>query len=340
LNVSPKNKKRRNDLLLRLVGDSTELVGAAPTSRLQLSAENSTVALIGTIDACNNLGALRLAEEQFRNERKTIMPSTRVGDIEIAYDIEGDGEPVVMINGIGADRGAWWMQVPVLAEHFQVITFDNRDVGETGPGDNPRPYPMRQFADDIAGLLDVLNVDFAHIVGASMGGAIAQEFAINYLERTKSVTIVCSWAKTDPWMFELMSQWDGIFERQGSLAWNRTSWLWVFTHRWYQSPESLQALIEVATNAEHPQSQESNKRQSDAFKAHDALERLGTIAAPAHVIAGTEDIYTPPRYSMEIANAIPGAQLSVIEDVGHGMFWEATEEFNRLLLEFLQGVGQ
>ncbi|MCC6674240.1 MAG: alpha/beta fold hydrolase, partial [Thermomicrobiales bacterium] len=105
------------------------------------------------------------------------MPKAKVGDLEIAYDLTGSGPPVAMINGIGSPRAGWALQVPALARHFTVLTFDNRDVGETRAGSDPKPYKMKQFADDLAGLMDAIGWPSAHIVGASMGGAITQEFA-------------------------------------------------------------------------------------------------------------------------------------------------------------------
>ena len=146
-----------------------------------------------------------------------LMPRAEVGDLAIVYDVQGTGPPVLMINGIGAARNGWGLQVPVFEQGFEVITFDNRDVGETGPGTNSASYSMQQFADDAAGLLDAVGIEAVHIVGASMGGAIAQEFAIAYPDRTRSVTIVCSWPKTDPWMDELMSQWDEVFRDPGDV---------------------------------------------------------------------------------------------------------------------------
>ena len=172
------------------------------------------------------------------------MPTARVADVDIAYDIAGPehAPPVLMINGLGADRPNWGLQVPALSEHFRVVTFDNRDVGQTGAGRKPHSYGMRQFADDAAGLLDHLGIARAHIVGASMGGTIAQEFALAYPERTAGLAIVCSWAKTDPWLAELFTDWEGIFAAQGQRAFARTSWLWVFTHRFYNTPGNLQTL--------------------------------------------------------------------------------------------------
>lgn len=269
------------------------------------------------------------------------MPKASVGDLEIAYDLIGTGPPVAMINGIGSPRAGWELQAPALAQYFTVLTFDNRDVGETGGGASPEPYPMRQFAADLAGLMDAIGWSSAHIVGASMGGAIAQEFAISYPSRTRSVSIVCSWPKSDPWMVELMTQWDQVFEHQGRVAWDRTTWLWVFTERFFNAePDPLPGLLRGSETMPFPQTFESYMRQSEAFKGHDALDRLSSIASPAHVIVGEEDIYTPLRYSLEIANAIPGATLTVIPEAGHGLFWEQTELFNRSLGNFLLDVEQ
>jgi 3-oxoadipate enol-lactonase len=265
------------------------------------------------------------------------MPKATVGDLHVAYDVHGSGEPVLMINGIGADRSGWGLQVPAISAEFQTITYDNRDVGETGPGGDGF-YPMKQFADDAAGLLDMLGIERAHIVGASMGGCIAQEFAISHPERTQSTTIICSWPQVDPWLAELWEQWEHIFRALGPVEWSRTTWLWVFTHRAYRDPGFLEGLLTSASAYPTPQTLEMYLRQSHAAKTFDALDRLSSITAPAHVICGGEDIFTPRRYSEEIAAAIPGSKLSVIPDVGHGMFWEATETFNSLVLTFIRSV--
>jgi len=266
------------------------------------------------------------------------MPKVAVGDLLVSYDEHGTGEPVLMINGIGADRNGWGLQVPAISAEFRAITFDNRDVGQTGPGSNQGTYAIRQFADDAAGLLAALGMDTAHIVGASMGGCIAQEFAISHPDRTRSATIICSWPRVDPWMAELWEQWEHLFEAQGALEWNRTTWLWVFTHRAYRDPAFLTGLLTGTAANPNPQTLEMYLRQSHAAKTFDALDRLPEITAPVHVICGGEDIFTPRRYSEEIAAAISGAKLSVMPGVGHGMFWESTEAFNELVLEFIRDV--
>lgn len=262
------------------------------------------------------------------------MPTATIGDLNVAYDVTGTGEPVLMLNGIGTPRAGWGSQVSAFAERHQVITLDNRDVGGTGAG-TIAEYTTDQFAHDAAGLLDHLGIDRAHVVGASMGGCIAQAFATLYPERTVTATIICSWGAVDPWMDELWDQWEGLFRDRGPVEWARTTWLWVFTHRAYAEPGFFDGLLAGAKADPNPQTLEMYLRQSRAARTHNLLDRLGSITAPSHVICGDEDFFTPVRYSVDIANAIPGATLSVMEEVGHGMFWEKTDDFNRLILDFL-----
>jgi len=269
------------------------------------------------------------------------VPFVRVGDLDVAYDALGpeDAPAVLMINGLGADRTAWRLQTPALGARYRTIVYDNRDVGQTGPGNRPGTYGIGRFAADAAGLLDALGIGRAHVVGASMGGAIAQEFALAHPDRAASLTVVCSWPRTDPWLAELLAQWERLFAAMGGLEWARTSWLWVFTHRYYADPANLPVLMDGVEAYPYPQSAASYGRQSRAAIGHDARDRLPGIRLPTHVIAGAEDLLTPLRFSAEIAAAIPGARLSVIEAVGHGMFWEATERFNDLVLGFLDEVS-
>lgn len=264
------------------------------------------------------------------------MPAAQVGDLRIVYDLAGDGDPVLMINGIGAARSGWDLQVPAIAREYTAITFDNRDVGETGPGENTDFYPVRQLADDAAGLLDALGIERAHIVGASMGGCIAQEFAISHPGRARSVTIICSWASVDPRMAELWEQWEHLFAAQGAIEWARTTWLWIFTHRWYNDPAHPQSLLDAAAADPHPQTLAMYLRQSHAAKTFDAVDRLSSVSTPAHVVVGAEDIFTPSRCSQDIAGIIPGAKLTILPNVGHGAFWETASAFNEAILSFLR----
>lgn len=265
------------------------------------------------------------------------MPTSRVGDLDMVWDVAGlpDAEPVLMINGLGAPRTAWNLQVPALSEHFRVFTFDNRDVGETGAG-SLEAYPIGQFALDAIGLVETLELGPVHVIGASMGGAIAQELAVARSDLTRSLQIVCSWPRTDPYLAELVQGWSDMFAVMGREAWARNTWLWVYTHRWFTEPSHLTNAARDTAADPFPQSAEMFARQCAAVIGFDALDRLSQIGAPTQVIAGAEDLLTPPRYSEEIVAAIPGAIYTLMPEVGHGMFWEATDSFNASLVNFIQ----
>ena len=270
------------------------------------------------------------------------MPTTRVGDLEVVWDVAGPtaGDSVVMINGVGAVRGSWYLQVAALAERYRVYTYDNRDVGETGPGEDLSPYGISRFASDAAGLIEALERRPVHVIGASMGGAIAQELALARPDLVRSLQIVCSWPHTDPWLAEVVLQWRSLFSAMGSFDWTRNTWVWVFTYRWFRDPEKTAGLRRSAESYPYPQTAEMFARQCDAVVSFDARDRLGAIGVPTHVIAGEEDIFTPPRFSREIAAAIPGSRLTILPEVGHGMFWETPEAFNGALVEFLDAIGE
>jgi pimeloyl-ACP methyl ester carboxylesterase len=240
-----------------------------------------------------------------------------------------------MINGLGAARGSWHLQVPALAERYRVYTYDNRDVGETGPGEETSGYGIDRFARDAVGLIESLQTGPVHVIGASMGGAIAQELALARPDLVRSVQIVCSWPHTDPWLAELILQWKSMFFAMGAFDWARNTWVWVFTHRWFRDPEKMAGLRRDAESNPNPQTPEMFGRQCDAIVPFDVREDLAAISAPTHVIAGEEDIFTPQRFSQEIAAAIPGSAFSILPAVGHGMFWETPEAFNAALLDFL-----
>lgn len=142
------------------------------------------------------------------------MPFARVRDIEVYYEFHGDGTPLVMINGLSADHSTWGCQIPAYSQKFRCLIFDNRGVGQTSKPVGP--YTCRQFADDTAALMSTLGLTRDHLVGASMGGAIAQEFAINYPEKVISLPSYCSWAKSDNYLANLFATWKTLARRVSS----------------------------------------------------------------------------------------------------------------------------
>ena len=265
------------------------------------------------------------------------MPKINIDGLHMYYEITGEGDPLVLISGLSGDHLAWTMtQVPAFtAAGYRCLVFDNRDVGQTD--ESPlASYTIRQFADDTAALLAQLALGPVHLLGASMGGMIAQEFALHYPAQVRSLTLVCTVAKVEPFLRHLIASWQTI-RRQCTLeAFLQMDASWLFTHRFYEDPEALQRFMQQALANPFPQSVAAFLRQCEAGLTYDALGRLGTITVPTHVIVGEEDMLTPPRLARVLAEEIPGARLTVIPESGHGVFWEKATEFNQAVLDFLK----
>ncbi len=264
------------------------------------------------------------------------MPKTNVQGLNMYYEFAGEGEPLVLISGLGGDHLDWMMtQVPAFtAAGYRCLVFDNRDVGQTD--ESPvASYTIRQFTDDTAVLLDQLDLGQAHILGASMGGMIAQELAINYPERVRSVTLVCTLSAAEPFEVHILESWKTVRRQVTLEEFFEVLGPWLFTRRFYEQPENVQMFRQMIQENPFPQSVAGFLRQCDAVMTQDTLERLERITAPTHVIVGDEDILLPPRHSRTLAEKIPRATLTMIPKAGHGLFWEKPMEFNQAVLDFL-----
>jgi 3-oxoadipate enol-lactonase len=266
------------------------------------------------------------------------VPKAKVNGIDLYYEIQGEGAPVLLIAGFTADHLAWFLQVPALAREFQVITFDNRGAGQSGQPEGP--YTIRQLADDAAGLLDHLGITRAHVVGHSMGGAIAQEFGINHPHRTASLAILGSWARGDERTARFLDLWRHARERFEPEHYLEFTCQACFTHRFYNIPGAVDMVKMQALGNPFPQSLTGFLAQYEACKGHDSLDRLEQIKAPTLVMAATEDAILPPRFSREIARRIPGAAYEELADCGHLFTFEQTELTNDRLLHWLRGVSR
>lgn len=260
------------------------------------------------------------------------MPFARAGDWSVFYEREGGGAPVLLVNGLNADHTAWALQVEALRSSFDVVTFDNPGVGRTtGP---EGPYTSELFADVAAGLLDALEIDRAHVVGASMGGIIAQQLALRHHKRVRALALHCTWARADGYLTALVRSWQACAAALDPLELSRQIWLWVYTHGYFEQPRTE---LEQAVRANpYPQSARGFDDQAEACVAHDVLDRLGEIVAPTLITVGDSDVLAPPRHSFALKERIPSALLHVWPEMGHAPFWEIPDEFNELNRCFLE----
>jgi pimeloyl-ACP methyl ester carboxylesterase len=216
-----------------------------------------------------------------------------------------------------------------------VIAFDNRGAGQTDAPDHP--YTTRMMAEDTVGLMDALGIETAHVLGASMGGMIAQEIVLNHPRRVRSLQLHCTLGRPDRY---LRAQLDvGRVQRRSLTREDalRAGYLWLFAPATYdERPEFVETIVENALANPYPMSLTGFEHQCDAVHAHDALDRVNAIACPTLISVADEDILVPPRFSHALAERIPGSRFLLVEGAGHGYFWERPDVFNAMCLDFLQ----
>jgi len=265
-----------------------------------------------------------------------------VNGVKLWHRITGEGEPVVQIHGAGFGHFNCDPATPVLGDHFMVVDYDQRGYGTS---DKPiQHYDMEVWADDVAGLMDALGIDSAHIHGTSMGGMVAITFAGKYPERTRSVVINCAAAKLGRAGQLVFRNWIDIVKWQGPGA--RTlaeliSWQAV-SKAYLESPEGagiVDHCQQILTDSNIP---EVIIAACEAMISMDLTPWLGKITAPALVIGGDEDIMTPwdqgPKGVGQegIYQGIANAEKYVIKGGGHSNLFDSTDEYNRVVLDFLQ----
>ena len=263
------------------------------------------------------------------------MPKIKVGDVDLNYDIAGKGEPLLMIMGLGASSAAWDPElITDLAWTFRVITFDNRGTGQSDKPD--APYSIEMFADDAAGVLDQLDIPRAHIFGVSMGGMIAQEFALRHPKRTATLTLGCTTAggkhsvPPPPESLKILTA-----PREGVSPEDVIRRGWPLGHTPKYIAEN-RAVLEatIPRLLKHPTPPFAFQRQLEATYTLQTFERLPQIKSPTLVITGAEDVLIPAKNSEILAGQIPGAKLHIIPGVGHAFMSDGREEFLKVFQPF------
>lgn len=264
------------------------------------------------------------------------MSSTAANGVELWFEQEGAGDDVLFISGL-ADEGACWVdQVAGLKDRYALTTFDNRGVGRSATPDGP--FQIADFAADTIALMDTLGLERPHVVGSSMGGAIAQELALAHPDRVRSLVLNGTWCRGDRFLHEVFRNWMWSAQKADSIRdFLVTVNLWCFSPRiWNEG--IMDGWIDAAESSPYAQSVDAFCRSAQALIEHDTADRLGAISAPTLVTVGELDLCLPARYSEAIVERIPGARLHVVPAVGHQPFQEVPDEYNRLLNEFWASV--
>lgn len=263
------------------------------------------------------------------------MPYVRSTDgARIHYEVTGrkSAPPVLMIQGLGMDKHGWIMQRLAFSWKYRVIALDNRGSGRS---DKPLgDYDLYQMAQDAIAVLDDLEVERAHVIGASMGGAIAQILTVMFPDRVRSLTLACTACRNSQWRRDLLQGWADKAQHEGvgAMASNAA--------RWVIGPRSFRRVVPVLGwlgPLGFGRSREAFASQvAGILAADDSLaDQLGAITVPTLVIVGNQDILTPRGESEELADRIPTAELVVISGAAHGLMIEHATTFNRVFGDFL-----
>ena len=264
------------------------------------------------------------------------LPTAQVNDITLTYRIDGEdsaADTIMLINGLADDLESWAFQVPALVDAgYRVLSFDNRGIGKSDKPDGP--YSSKMLADDAKGLVDSLGISNFHLMGVSMGGMIAQEYALAYPGDLKSLTLACTYGKPDAFCLSMFAMWEDLAQKIDVNFVMRDVLLWAFTGPFFNDrPDDAAEFAQAMADADLPVA--PYLAQLAVIQDHDALERAKTISVPTLVLAGEEDILIPVRLSKLLKDTIPGAQWATTPG-GHACLWESPDPFNAAFIDFVK----
>jgi pimeloyl-ACP methyl ester carboxylesterase len=250
--------------------------------------------------------------------------------MRIAWEERGSGAPLLLIQGLGYARWSWEPVVPALAERHRVLFFDNRGIGDS---DKPAgPYTARQMADDALQVLDESGVERADVLGASLGGMIAQELAVAAPERVGKLVLCCTHPGV-PYGYPMPQVTVDLFQEAASLAPD------VALRRFVENalgPDAPGSLVDELTARRRESPPDPDGWQAQAAAGTTFLGVDGAIENPTLLVTGTADNVVDPRNSDVLAERIPGARVERLEGLGHLFFWEDPDGFVRIVEEFLR----
>jgi 3-oxoadipate enol-lactonase len=258
------------------------------------------------------------------------MPKLQMEEIALYYEVNGQGEPVLFIHGLGSSTRDWELQVPVFAERYRVVTFDVRGHGQS---DKPRgPYSVSRFARDAAALIQALDIAPAHIVGISMGGMIAFQLAVDAPDLVRSLVIVNAGPELK---VRSLGEWLSVWQRHLIvLLLGMRKMGEVLGQRMFPMPEQ-EALRHMFVERWAENDPRAWRAAMQAPVNWSVADRLDEIRCPVLVVAADQD-YTPVSAKEAYVARMPAAELVVIEDSRHATPVERPERFNEAVLAFLQ----
>ncbi len=263
------------------------------------------------------------------------MPKIRTNGINLNYEQQGSGEPLILIPYLAADHACYAFQVAEYSKHFTCISLDLRGTGES---DNPEgEYSTEELADEVAAFMQALGIAQAHITGLSLGAAVGMWLAAKYPDKVATLSLHSAWQKTDPFVKAIVENWQAVAKAFGNVADMviGTLFPWCLTPELYNArPDYIQSLA-AFVRSRPAQPVASFLEQSNAVIAHDAESQLTRITAPTLITFGDRDVLTSSRFAEPMKRRIRNAELLIFEGCAHAAIYERVEEFNTKTLAFL-----
>ncbi|MHA1301534.1 MAG: alpha/beta fold hydrolase [Candidatus Helarchaeota archaeon] len=265
------------------------------------------------------------------------MPKVKSNGVKIYYETKGKGEPLCMIMGWGGASNFWYTQRDLLSKHYKLILIDNRGVGRSSKPDIP--YTMQMFVEDIKAVLDHLELSKIHLMGCSMGGMIAQHFALTYQDMLESLILVCTSANMNI-KYSGAIQPERLFSMTNLTPRGLMTVLSIFLSsdyvRWLFSEEGKEERNKLMINiGSYLPTVKSMTNQWNAIRLHNTFARLGEIKVPTLILGGKQDVLLPPRHSRVLNKFIPNSELKILQG-GHGFWIENEQKFADIVVNFLK----
>lgn len=266
------------------------------------------------------------------------MPNATNRDVNLHYEVMGQGEPLLLVPGLGSDVSNWPGMDRLLAERFQVIRMDNRGAGRSDCP--PPPYFVADMAADCAAVLDDLGLESAHVLGHSMGGCIALEMALELPQMVRRLVLGSTTARLAGRNAQLFDAWVELI-RAGcdpELV-TREIMLWMYPVPLYESPTFLEGLVRECMDYPHLQPFDGLVGQVEALKAFDARERLEGVQVPTLVLHGEMDQLVPPAEGVDLGRKVPGAGVEILDETGHLPHRQFPDRYAEAVARFLSAAG-
>jgi pimeloyl-ACP methyl ester carboxylesterase len=257
----------------------------------------------------------------------------------LTYEVQGDGSPVLLIQGVGVHGAGWRPQVAALAPRYSCLSFDNRGMGMSQPVGGP--ITVEQMAEDARALLDAEGWSAAHVIGHSLGGLVALHLALTFRERVRSLALLCTFAGgRDAAPPTPRMVWTGLRTRIGTRRMRRRAFLELVLPPGATAGDELAAQLAPLFGHDLADQPPVVGAQLSALRAYDATSRLGELAGlPTLVVSAAHDPIAPPQSGRKLAAGIPGACLVELAEASHGVPIHDADRVNAVLLEHLAAAG-